>query len=212
MLRPHTFRLDDATRPAAPLGYDRRAIAARRQAARWGSPGVVVIFGFGGGSAQDLGEAVPARCPNCHNDVYLHHVRSQKSFSLYFVPIAQYGTNEYLLCPICQKGLQVTPQNRQAVTSMAMATRSLRQGHLSADAYRGEVARFWAALGMPTLVPGAAPSLPGAVPPAAGASGAPGATGAPALAERLADLARLHDDGVLTDAEFEAAKARLIGG
>ena len=194
-----------------------------------GSPDVVVIFGFGGGSAQDLGEAVPARCPNCHNDVYLHHVRSQKAFSLYFVPIARYGTNEYLLCPICQRGLQVTPQNRQAVTSMAMATRSFRQGHLAADAYRGEVARFWAVLGMPTLAPGGAPQAPAAIPPVGGAPagpsaaspagggganvpGARGAAGTPALADQLADLARLHDDGVLSDAEFEAAKARLIGG
>jgi hypothetical protein len=186
-----------------------------------GDPGMVVIFGFGGGSAQDLGEAAPARCPNCHNDVYLHHVRSQKSFSLYFVPIAQYGTNEYLLCPICQRGLQVTPQNRQAVTSISLATKSFRQGHLAAAAYRGEVARFWAALGMPTLVPGGAPPTPAAIPPIGGAPPRPGAAAgagagapgsAPALAEQLADLARLHDAGVLTDAEFEAAKARLIAG
>ncbi len=193
---------------------------------------MVVICGFGGGSAQDLGEAAPARCPNCHNDVYLHHVRSQKSFSLYFVPIAQYGTNEYLLCPICQRGLQVTPQNRQAVTSIALATRSFRQGHLSVDAYRDEVARFWAALGMPALVPGGPPPATGAIPPIAGAPVPPsgagpakapgaaggqragvasGAAGGPALADQLADLAQLHDAGVLTDAEFEAAKARLIG-
>jgi hypothetical protein len=177
-----------------------------------GSPDVVVIFGFGGGSAQDLGEAVPARCPNCHNDVYLHHVRSRKSFSLYFVPIAQYGTNEYLLCPICQHGIQVTPQNRQAVTSMAMATRSFRQGHLTADAYRGEVARFWSSLGMPTLAPGGTPPVPASIPPMGGALDGRSAAGTPALADQLADLARLHDDGVLTDTEFEAAKARLIGG
>lgn len=194
---------------------------------------MVVIFGFGGSSAQDLGETVPARCPNCHNDVYLHHVRSQKQFSLYFVPIAQYGTNEYLLCPICQRGVQVTQQNQQLVLAMRRATVSFRQGHLASGGYVAQVQAFWTTMGMPTLMPAGPAGAPSAIPPLGGApaapvtppaaaapgpapaSAAPGAgsaSAAPSLADQLADLSRLHDAGVLTDAEFEAAKARLIAG
>jgi len=33
----------------------------------------------------------------------------------------------------------------------------------------------------------------------------------PSLAEQLRDLASLRDQGILTDAEFEAQKARLLG-
>jgi len=40
---------------------------------------MVVIFGFGAGKQEDLGEVAPAVCPNCHNQVFLHHVRSKKS-------------------------------------------------------------------------------------------------------------------------------------
>ena len=126
---------------------------------------MVVIFGFGGGSAEDLGETVPARCPNCHNDVYLHHVRSQKSFSLYFVPIAKYGTNEYLLCPICQRGLQLTQQNRPLAVAMRRATVSFRQGHLASEGYVAQVQGFWATMGMPTLMPAGPAQAPGAIPP-----------------------------------------------
>jgi len=39
---------------------------------------MVVIFGFGAGSPEDQGEVAPCICPNCHNDVFLHHVRSKK--------------------------------------------------------------------------------------------------------------------------------------
>jgi hypothetical protein len=40
---------------------------------------MVVIFGFGPGGPGDQGEVAPRVCPNCHNKVFLHHVRSKKS-------------------------------------------------------------------------------------------------------------------------------------
>jgi hypothetical protein len=48
---------------------------------------MAVIFGFGPGHPEDLGEVAPCVCPNCHNQVFLHHVRSKKSVRLYFVPV-----------------------------------------------------------------------------------------------------------------------------
>ena len=87
---------------------------------------MVVIFGWGGGKTKDMGEIAPTTCPKCHNQVYLHHVSSDKEFSLYFIPLANYGSSEYLLCPICRNGLQVTPAGRSAVTSMGSATRLFR--------------------------------------------------------------------------------------
>ena len=66
-----------------------------------GYPGLndrmVVIFGFGAGSPDDQGEVAPCVCPNCHNQVFLHHVQSKKSVRLYFVPVVPYGTNDYLV-------------------------------------------------------------------------------------------------------------------
>ena len=69
---------------------------------------MVVIFGFGRGKQEDLGEVAPGMCPNCHNQVYLHHVRSKKSVRLYFVPVVPYGTDDYLVCPVCSRGLQLS--------------------------------------------------------------------------------------------------------
>ena len=40
---------------------------------------MVVIFGFGPGGPGDQGEIAPCECPNCHNKVFLYHVRSKKS-------------------------------------------------------------------------------------------------------------------------------------
>jgi hypothetical protein len=35
----------------------------------------MVIFGFGPGKQEDLGEIAPSVCPNCLNQVFFHHVR-----------------------------------------------------------------------------------------------------------------------------------------
>ena len=69
---------------------------------------MVVIFGFGPGKQEDLGEAVQTVCPNCHNQVVLHHVRSKKTVRLYFVPVVPYGTDDYLVCPVCSRGMQLS--------------------------------------------------------------------------------------------------------
>ena len=172
---------------------------------------MVVIFGWGGGNTKDLGEIAPATCPRCRNQVVLHHVRSDKQFSLYFVPITSYGGSEYLLCPICQHGIQVVPANRQAVTAMGSATRLYRRGGLPAETYQGQVARFWAQIGVDgsgSQVMQAAPSMP--PPVEAGPAAAP-PPGSPSLADQVAQLAELRAQGVLTEEEFAAAKRRLLG-
>ena len=174
---------------------------------------MVVIFGWGGGSTKDLGEVAPTTCPRCHNQVFLHHVSSDKQFSLYFVPLASYGGTEYLLCPVCRNGLQLQPAQRQAVTAMESATRVFRRGGLPPDAYQARVDRFWAQLGVDqggTQVLRPAPTIP---PPATAGPDAPaGGAATPPLAEQLAQLGELRTAGVLTDDVFAAAKRRLLGG
>ena len=41
---------------------------------------------------------------------------------------------------------------------------------------------------------------------------APAAAGAPSLTDQLSSLAQMKNAGILTDAEFEAAKAKLLAG
>lgn len=174
---------------------------------------MVVIFGWGEGEAKDLGEVAPVTCPACHNDVFLHLVRSEKRVSLYFIPLVPYGSNEYLACPICRHGLQLAPGQRPSVDKMRAATSSFRRGAIPQDYYLSTVQRFWAALGVAPSgqqvlhpAPTVPPPAPGVAGPAATESGA-----SPSLAQQLEGLANLHADGVLTDDEFATAKRRLLG-
>ena len=165
---------------------------------------MVVIFGWASGQAQDLGEVAPTTCPNCHNQVFLHHIKSDKRISLYFIPLVPYGTDEYLACPICRAGLQLHGGQPVSVGKMQAATRAFRAGSISLEAYLPVVAQFWRELGVDAS--GAQILHPtSAVPPGAGAD-ADQAT----LSGRLQGLAKLHAAGALTDEEFAAAKRRLL--
>jgi hypothetical protein len=165
---------------------------------------MVIIFGWGGGQAKDLGEIAPTTCPNCHNQVFLHHIRSDSHVSLYFVPIANYKTNEYLACPIGKQGMQIGPQHHGQLQGMRSATALYRRGGLAEDAYRATVDTFWRGMGV-------APSGQQVLRPAQTIPAPATPETSPSLAAQLVDLGRLYADGVLTDEEFTTAKARLLG-
>jgi uncharacterized protein YbaR (Trm112 family) len=171
---------------------------------------MVIIFGWGSGEAQDLGEVAPVVCPNCHNDVFLHDIKSEKRVSLFFVPLASYGTNEYLACPICRHGVEVRPEHRGAIDRMRAATKLYRRGQLLESFYRPQVVQFWRRVGIaPTgeQVIQAAATIPA---PAVSSAPTQGAAQAPSVADQLSSYAKLHADGVLTDEEFSAIKRQLL--
>jgi len=186
---------------------------------------MVVIFGFGAGSPEDQGEVAPCVCPNCHNQVFLHHVRSKKSVRLYFVPVVPYGTDDYLVCPVCSRGLQLSRPQLPRVRSMSAATTSFRAGRLPEAGYMAQVGQFWRQLGVnpagqqPPAPAG--PGAPGSAPPrpaarAAAAAPAPAPAAPPAAGDQapwiaqLHKLAQLHDQGVLSDDAYAAAKRRIL--
>jgi hypothetical protein len=196
----------------------------------------MVIFGFGRDQTDDQGEVAAGVCPNCHNQVFLHHVRSKKHVSLYFVPVVPYGTEDYLVCPVCSRGLQLSSSQLPYVRSMSGTTASFRRGRLPEAQYMAQVERFWRQLGvgLAPARPGAPPSAPpappvqAAPPPPAPAGppaqppparpAPPGATPTPSAAAadetswiaQLQRLAQLRDQGVLSDAQYQAAKRRVL--
>ncbi|HEY7264151.1 MAG TPA: zinc-ribbon domain-containing protein [Trebonia sp.] len=176
---------------------------------------MVVIFGFGAGSPEDQGEVAPCVCPNCHNQVFLHLVRSKKSVRLYFVPVVPYGTDNYLVCPVCSRGLQLSDAQLRHVRSMSAATKSFRTGRLNEAGYMAQADSFWRQLGVnPAGQQVPTPAGPGApVPAQAAAPARPAPVAAddqPTWISRLHQLAQLHNQGVLSDSAYEAAKRAIL--
>jgi membrane protein len=181
----------------------------------------MVIVGFGPGHPDDLGEVVLCVCPNCHNQVFLHHVRSKKSVRLYFVPVVPYGTDEYLVCPVCSRGLQITSAQLRYLRSMSSATASFRAGRLPQARYLAQVEQFWHRLGVnPSGQQPVTPASPGAAapaqpaipvqPPARAQSPPVAADDETSWISQLQKLAQLHDQGILSDDAYAAAKLRIL--
>ena len=177
----------------------------------WYNPGMILIVGWGSGVTQDLGETVPVVCPNCHNHVFLHEIRSNKSISVYFVPVVPYASNAYLACPICRFGLQLKPDQVATAETMRARTGRFRRGLEPEPGYRVAVDRFLRTVG---VAPSGAQVLapPPAIPPPAAVGQVAPPAPASSLADQLASLARLRGDGLLTEDEFATAKRRLLGG
>ena len=181
---------------------------------------MVVIFGFGPGKAEDLGEAVQVVCPNCHNQVMLHHVRSKKTVRLYFVPVVPYGTDDYLVCPVCSKGMQLSQSQVPHVASVQRATADYRAGRLSEADYAARADRFWRAMGVhvtgqpvaggPAAAPAPPPAAPAPSATPAAAQPPPAAADETSWMAQLQKLAKLHEEGVLSDAHYESAKRRIL--
>jgi len=166
---------------------------------------MILIVGWGGGVTQDLGEVAPTVCPRCHNEVFLHEIRSNKQFSVYFVPIVPYDSNAYLACPICHTGMPLKADQIGAAERMRATTQRFRRRRLEEPAYRVAIERFWATFGLApsgAQVLHPAPTIPPPVDPAR----------VPSLPDQLAGIAKLHADGLLTDDQFAAAKRRVLEG
>jgi Short C-terminal domain len=148
---------------------------------------------------------------------------------LYFVPVVPYGTDDYLVCPVCSRGLRITRAQLPYLRSMSDATASLRAGRLTQDRYLAQVERFWRQLGInpagqqpvapagPGATAAAQPVPPPAAPPAAGVRSPSPAQPPPVDADdptswmsQLRKLAELHDQGVLSDTDFATAKRRIL--
>ena len=109
---------------------------------------------------------------------------------------------------------------------MSGATASFRTGRLAEAPYMTQVERFWRQLGVnpagqqlltPASPGAAAPARPAAptraaapVSPAAPAQPPPAAVGETPWITQLQKLAQLHEQGVLSDADYEAAKRRVL--
>ena len=119
------------------------------------------------------------------------------------------------------RGLQVSDAQLRHLRPMSAATASFRAGRLPQARYMAQAERFWRQLGLnpagqQPLTP-ASPAAPVPAPPATAAPPAAPAPPVPPAADdhtswisHLHQLAQLHNQGVLSDAAYAAAKKRIL--
>jgi len=66
----------------------------------------MIIVGWGD-KLKILGEAYLSPCANCNNEVVWQVVETSKKMSLYFVPLAKWNKQYFLMCPVCNDAIQL---------------------------------------------------------------------------------------------------------
>ena len=85
----------------------------------------MIIWGWGGSRPTDFGPAVPLTCPNCHNDTVFHYVSAASWFSIFFIRLIPYHRRHMLLCPICTRGVTLSPEQATRAKALASARAAL---------------------------------------------------------------------------------------
>ena len=102
----------------------------------------MLIFGWGGTTPRDFGPTVLSTCPNCQNRTVMHYVRTKKWFRLFFLPVFPHDTQHYLLCPVCTRGISLSPEQAGMALDLAQAYNAWYAHEISDDQYNAKASRL----------------------------------------------------------------------
>lgn len=63
---------------------------------------IFILFGFGKKTVHPQGAAFIHRCPSCEHEVEWQLVTIRSWFTLFFIPVIPYKTQDMVVCPRCQ--------------------------------------------------------------------------------------------------------------
>jgi hypothetical protein len=112
----------------------------------------VLIMGYGPRRPKDRGEVAPALCPNCGNHVVFRLYELRNWFSLFLVPVVPGKARHIVMCPVCQYGIELSPEQRVLADELVGLTARQRAGAVDPAVYRTKVDDFWSSLGGERLV------------------------------------------------------------
>ncbi|MFV0393344.1 MAG: zinc-ribbon domain-containing protein [Coprobacillaceae bacterium] len=63
---------------------------------------------------KDIGKSfISKECDNCHNEVTLIIKMIQTKFTIFWIPLFTTSTKYYLVCPICNQGMEISKQEAE---------------------------------------------------------------------------------------------------
>jgi hypothetical protein len=77
------------------------------------------IFGWNHQESTSYGPVEQHQCENCHNTEYWHLDKISKYFTLFFIPIIPYDSDNWFHCPICKYGIKLDNDEFQNYKSIA---------------------------------------------------------------------------------------------
>ncbi len=127
----------------------------------------MIIFGWGRRTFHHAGPVLYQWCRNCSNSNWFYLVQVRRWLTLFFVPVIPYERRHALICPVCNRGVNLSGRELQWAKSLNQLAVLYTTNAISGDEYMRRLRES----GGPT--PAAAP----ADPPALASAPAPAADG-----------------------------------
>lgn len=89
------------------------------------------IFGWGRQTRKDFGSVAKWHCNHCGRDDYWRLLRSTTWATLFFIPLIPYSIEKFILCPICQYGIQLDDKKFNEFRPLAEANQLLIDGKIT---------------------------------------------------------------------------------
>lgn len=95
-----------------------------------------IIFGWGRQTTWNIGPVFRQHCNHCNNDEYWRLLRRTTWCTLFFIPIIPYKTEWWLLCPICQYGLELKDKQVRELQPIAEVNQLFATGEITEQEYQ----------------------------------------------------------------------------
>jgi hypothetical protein len=127
----------------------------------------VIIFGWGRRTFHHAGPVLYQWCRNCSNSNWFYLVAVRRWLTLFFIPVIPYERRHALICPVCNRGRDLSGAELQWAKSLNQLALQYTNKTISGDEYMRRLKESGAPT--PTAAPLAPPAL--ASPPPAPSDG-----------------------------------------
>jgi hypothetical protein len=119
--------------------------------------GTVIIFGWGRRTFHHAGPVLYQWCRNCSNSNWFYLVAVRRWLTLFFIPVIPYERRHMLICPVCNRGVNLSGAELQWAKSLNQLALQYTNNDINGDEY---VRRLRESGGpAPAVAPGAAPPV-----------------------------------------------------
>jgi hypothetical protein len=100
---------------------------------------MIFVFGWGKRTHSDKGPTLPVTCPNCNNYGYWHYHKAKTWFTLFFIPVIPYENDHYLLCNVCERGIELHGDRIDKAEQLNVVTGRFLRNEISQDEYKAQL-------------------------------------------------------------------------
>jgi hypothetical protein len=95
----------------------------------------VVIFGWGRRTFHHAGPVLYQWCRNCSNSNWFYLVQVRRWLTLFFIPVVPYERQHMLICPVCNRGVNLKGAELQSARSLNQLAVLYTTNAISGDEY-----------------------------------------------------------------------------